>query len=261
MPRNLTGETYAVKHADALRPKEWGPGRSFEAWWPEIEERLDRFSALNSPFVEAVSNGTAPRPAIEVFIKDFVILAKEIPLHQSRIAAATDFHGENTVLIMSYGPSLALGYAGFRFLPDLAREFAAACGVGRSDLEAHELTGWAKAYLDALYDFADHVEMGVGATLVDAQWADLAPKLRAGFLQHYGVPEAEAEVFEALTAMDGPRTRMRPIILRDLAQTAYHQSTVRKAVRATTVLWRRMWDAWADPEICGLTFAPEVVRA
>jgi hypothetical protein len=261
MPRNLTGETYAVKNAETLRPKIWGAGRPFEEWWPEIERRLEQFSAVRSPFVEGVLAGSLPRAQLDLFVKDLVILAKDIPLHESRIAAAGDFHGENTVLIMSHGPALGLGYAGFRFLPDLAREFAGAWSQSPKDLEGHSLSRWPNAFLNTLYDYGRHTEMGIAATLVDAQWEEIARKLRQGFVRHYGVPEDRTEVFDAFAAMDGPRTRMRPEILRDLAQTAYHQSIVRKAVVTTSSLWRRMWDAWADPELCGLTFAPETARA
>jgi hypothetical protein len=45
---------------------------------------------------------------------------------------------------------------------------------------------------------------------------------------------------------------MRPQILEDMARDAYHQSMVRKAVITISSLWRRMWDAWADPQACGL---------
>ena len=46
MPRNVTGETYALIHADELMPKEWGPGARFEEWWPKAEARVAQFSHL-----------------------------------------------------------------------------------------------------------------------------------------------------------------------------------------------------------------------
>jgi hypothetical protein len=252
MPTNLTGETYALKHAAELKPRQWGAGEPFDIWWPRIEARLAEFAAVDSPFVARIEAGALQRPELETFVKDLVVLAKQLPLHEARFAARANFHGENTVLIMSHGPALALGYAGFRFMPDLAREFAGSLGIGRAALDAHRLTRWPNAFLNGLYDYSSYPEMGIAATLVDAEWAALAGRLKASFTKHYGVPGDKTEVFDALAAMDGPRTRMRPQILEDMARDAYHQSMVRKAVITISSLWRRMWDAWADPQVCGL---------
>jgi pyrroloquinoline quinone (PQQ) biosynthesis protein C len=252
MPRNLTGETYALKNAASLTPKNWGPGKAFGAWWPEVEARLSKLSATQSTFVKRVETGALPREQLQLFVKDLVILSKQIPLHEARFAARSNFHGEDTVLILSHGPALGLGYAGFRFMPDLAREFAEAYGLLRPDIDAHKLSPWPTAYLNALYDYSSYPEMGIAATMVDAQWAELATRLRSGFVKHYRVAEHKTEIFEALAAMDGPRTKMRPVILEDMARTAYHQSMVRKSVITVTSLWRRMWDAWERPDLCGL---------
>ena len=256
MPVNLTGETYALVHADELQPKEWGLGADFEDWWPKIESRLAKFSAVDSPFVLAVSEGTAPRPAIDRFVKDLVLLAKEIPLHESRIAARVEHHGENSVLIMASATALGLGYAGFPYMPDLARTLASAWGIGAEESATHELSPWAKAYLNGLYYFGRYAEMGVAATLVDAQWEAITVRLRAGLTKHYGVADEHMTVFEALAAMDRPRIEKRPLILKDMARTAYHQFMVLRAVKSISSLWRRMWDAWLDPDLNGLTFPP-----
>ena len=75
-------------------------------------------------------------------------------MYESRIASATEFLSEDAVLAMCFGPALGLGYAGFRYMPDLAREFVAAYGLGQAEWEEHALSVWPQAYLGALFDFA-----------------------------------------------------------------------------------------------------------
>jgi hypothetical protein len=258
MPRNLTGETYALKRAAELKPRIWGPGRPFNQWWPEIETRLAEFSAIDTPLVRRIADGSLPRSEAETFVKDLVVLSKDLPLHQTRFAARANFHGEDTVLIMSHAPALALGYAGFRFMPELAREFAQAFGVAQPDLESHRLSRWPAAYLNGLYDYGNYPEMGIASTLVDVQWEPIAKRLQVGFQKHYSVSADKTEIFDAFAAMDGPRAKMRPVILDDMARSAYHQSMVRKAVITITSLWRRMWESWENPQVVGFTLRPHI---
>ncbi len=220
------------------RPK----GIPVPEFWAKMEGLLRAKSAASSPFVKAVADGTAPREAVQRFARDLPLIARDLPLIEGEIASRASLHGVNTVILLSYGSTLAFGYNGFAPLTELAERFAQAMGVNSSTGQASRRTTVFLACVRSLG--LEWLEAGVAATSIDAQWAEVAKVLKAGLQKHYGVPVEALACFDALAAFDGPRTTERPLMLQELAQSGYHQYVVTHAIRESTGVWRHMWDGW-----------------
>src|SRR5262245_33086105 len=94
-----------------------------------MEARLRERSALESPFVRAVADGSAPRESVERFARDLALIARDLPLIEGEIASRASLHGVNTVILLSYGATLAFGYNGQAPLAESVARFGDALGV------------------------------------------------------------------------------------------------------------------------------------
>lgn len=211
-------------------------------FWTRMEGLLRAKSAVDSPFVKAIADGTAPRESVQRFARDLCLIARDLPLIEGEIASRASLHGVNTVILLSYGSTLAFGYNGFAPLTELAEKFAQAMGVNSTTGAASRRTTVFLACIRSLG--LEWLEAGVAATSIDAQWADVAKVLKAGLQKHYGIAAESLACFDALAAFDGPRTSERPLMLQELAQSGYHQYVVTHAIRESTAVWRHMWDGW-----------------
>ena len=226
-----------------------------DAFWTRIEGLLAARSALASPFVAAVESGTASRESLQRFARDLCVLANELPFVEGEIASRAALHGVDTVILLSYGATLAFGYNGRPPLVELSRRLARSLGAPEKGPASRRVN----IYLSCLRSLGlEWLEAGVAATCVDAQWTDAAPRLKAGLAGHYGVAEADLECLDAWAAFDGPRATERPLLVRELGQSGYHQHVITHAVRESTAVWRHMWDGWAStpPEEDAVTAAP-----
>jgi hypothetical protein len=213
-----------------------------EAFWTRIEGLLAARSALTGPFVASVEAGTASHESLRRFARDLCVLANELPLVEGEIASRAALHGVDTVILLSYGATLAFGYNGRPPLAELARRFAAALGAETAGPPSRRVG----IYLSCLRSLGlEWLEAGVAATCVDAQWTDAAPRLKAGLAKHYGLAADELECFDVWAGFDGPRAAERPQLLRELGQSGYHQYVITHAVRESAAVWRHMWDGWA----------------
>jgi hypothetical protein len=239
---------------EIFKLKSRGAARPVDAFWAEMEGLLAAKSALASPFVQQVVDGSAPRESLQRFARDLCVLASELPLIEGEIASRAALHGVDTVILLSYGTTLAFGYAtpAFGFsgrapLPELTQRLAQALGVP----DAGAASRRASIFLSCMRSLGlEWLEAGVAATSIDSQWAALAPRLKSGLREHYAVPEQALECFDAWGAFDGPRTTERPLLLKELGQSGYHQYVITHAIRESSSVWRHMWDGWlsAPPE-------------
>lgn len=238
-------KNWIAQHPEKLRPKQWGPGRPTEEFWSRLEGWLAEKDAGRSKLVRAIADGSAPREALRAFAKDLVFLSKELPTVEGRIAALLALHSEASSIMMAYMPCACFGYVAHPYLPDLARRFAGSVGVPAEELDPPAPSDWSRAYTMALYNLGvELMEMGVAGTMVDAQWKGLAPRLKAGLTSHYGVSREDAAVFDALGDMDGPREEYRPILIKDLGQSGYHQFIIEHGLREVSTIWYEMWESW-----------------
>jgi hypothetical protein len=237
----LEGETKWVNPPEifAIRPK--GVARPVEEFWAGIETLLDAKLAAASPFVQNVASGTAPRESVLRFANDLCFLARDVPLIEGEIASRAALHGVNTVILLSYGATLAFGYNAFAPLTDLSQRFADALGTGAVEAPSRR----AAIFLSCMRSLGlEWFEAGVAATSIDSQWATLARVLKEGLSKHYGLPPDALACFDAWAAFDGPRTSERPRLLQELAQSGYHQYVITHAIREISGVWRHMWDGW-----------------
>lgn len=226
-----------------------------DAFWTRVEGLLAARSALAGTFLASVEAGTASRESLRRFARDLCVLAHELPLIEGEIASRAALHGVDTVILLSYGATLAFGYNGRPPLVELTRRFATAIGAETAGPPSRRVS----IYLSCLRSLGlEWLEAGVAATCVDAQWTEAAPRLKAGLARHYGVAAADLECFDAWAAFDGPRGTERPLLVKDLGASGYHQHVITHAVRESSAVWRHMWDGWAStpPEEDALGAAP-----
>lgn len=243
-----TGDAvWATEHSGLLAHKPRGAPRPAAEFWAGVEEILEGRAALRSPFVLGVAAGTAPRAALARFATDLVFLSGELPLAEGIAAAHATWHGVETVTMLSHGMAVATGFCGEPELRNLALDLAVALGVDREAAAAHvpELGSPTAMFATVFAGFAEFsLEVGVAATMVDAQWEGLARRLQEGLATHYGLEPADLRVFDALARFDGPRTEHRPRLLAELAGSGYHQHVIDRAVREIALMWEHMWAAW-----------------
>jgi hypothetical protein len=225
-----------------LRPH--GPGASEADFWQEVEALLAQRPAVDAAFVAAVADGSALLESIREFAHDLRALARDLPLIQGEIASRAALHGTNTVILLSQGATLAFGYQEQPPLVELVEKFAKAVGVERSPDEEPSLP--ASAFLVCVRSLGlEWFEAGVATMLVDRDWSRAAPALRAGLERHYGIVASDLACFDVLAALPGDRATQVPVLLREIARSAYHQHVVTHAVRETVTLWNYLWDGWA----------------
>lgn len=241
-------EVWAAANAALLAHRPRGAPRPVPEFWAEIEDVLAVRHALRSSFVVGVQAGTAPLSSVTRFALDLVFLARELPLAEGVAAGHATWHGVETVTMLSHGMALATGFYGEPELRSLALDLAASLGSDRESAAAHvpEIGSPTAMFTTVFAGFAEFsLEVGVAATMVDAQWPDVAGALRQGLAEHYGVEPSGLRVFDALARFDGPRTEHRPRLLQELAGSGYHQHVIDRAVREITLMWDRMWTDWA----------------
>jgi hypothetical protein len=229
-----------VNGPEIFKVRARGQAEPAAAFWARMEARLAERSALESPFVKAVAEGSAPRESVERFARDLGLIARDLPLIEGEIASRASLHGVNTVILLAYGATLAFGYNGRPPLVDSVARFAEALSVKPGP--ASRRTG---VFLSCMRSLGlEWLEAGVAATSIDAQWSALAPVLKDGLAKHYGVAAEALVCFDTLAAFDGPRTSERPLLIQEIAVSGYHQYVVSHAVREATSVWRHMWDGW-----------------
>ena len=59
-----------------------GEPRAEQAFWQSVEERLAEGTAVESPFVRSVADGSAPIESVREFAHDLRTLCRELPLIQ-----------------------------------------------------------------------------------------------------------------------------------------------------------------------------------
>jgi len=226
---------------EIFKLKSRGAARPVEAFWTQMEGLLAAKSALASPFVQQVEAGAAPRESVQRFARDLCVLAKELPLIEGEIASRAALHGVDTVILLSYGATLAFGYNGRPPLTETTQRFAQALGVPASPVASRRVS----IFLSCMRSLGlEWLEAGVAATCIDSQWSSLAPALKSSLQKNYGVAPEALECFDAWADFDGPRRSERPALLKELGQSGYHQYVITHAVRESSSVWRHMWDGW-----------------
>src|SRR5262249_58628953 len=103
---------------------------------------------------------------------DLCLIARDLPLIEGEIASRASLHGVNTVILLSYGSTLAFGYNGFAPLTELAARLARALGV---DPEAGAASRRATVFLACMRSLGlEWLEARAAATCIDAQWSEIA---------------------------------------------------------------------------------------